>query len=40
MTQVMLTPEQQYYLSKLMDYDFEILYRPGKQNQAVDALFR
>ena len=40
MTQVVLTPEQQYYLSKLMGYDFEILYRPGKLNQAADALSR
>ena len=40
MNQVVLTPEQQYYLLKLIGYDFEIIFRPGKHNQVADALSR
>ncbi|WVZ24535.1 hypothetical protein V8G54_003079 [Vigna mungo] len=38
LSQTVLTPEQQSYLFKLLGYDFEIQYRPGKSNTAVDAL--
>lgn len=40
MTQVVLTPEQQFYLTKLLGFQYEILYRPGKCNLVVDALSR
>ena len=40
MTQVILTPEQQYYMTKLLGFDYEIIYRPGKQNQVADSLSR
>lgn len=34
------TSEQQYYLTKLLGYNYEILYRPGKLNAASNALSR
>ena len=34
------TPEQQKWLAKLMGYEYEILYRPGRDNTAADALSR
>jgi hypothetical protein len=40
LTQIIQTPEQQYYLSKLLGYHYEIQYRPGKTNVAADALSR
>ncbi|PNY17781.1 Ty3/gypsy retrotransposon protein [Trifolium pratense] len=40
LTQVIQTPEQQHYLSKLLGYNYEIQYRPGNTNLAADALSR
>ncbi|GAU39167.1 hypothetical protein TSUD_147890 [Trifolium subterraneum] len=39
-TQVIQTPEQQHYLSKLLGYHYEIQYRLGNTNLAADALSR
>jgi len=36
--QVVQTPEQQYYLSKLLGYTYEIVYKPGAANKVDDAL--
>ncbi|GAU21767.1 hypothetical protein TSUD_328920 [Trifolium subterraneum] len=38
LTQVIQTPEQQHYLSKLLGYHYEIQYRPGSTNVVADAL--
>ena len=38
--QVIQTPEQQQYLAKLLGYQYLIVYKPRKDNQAVDALSR
>jgi hypothetical protein len=40
MTQVIQTPEQQFYLTKLLGYSYEIIYKPGPQNRGADALSR
>lgn len=40
MTQVIQTPEQQFYLSKLLGYDYTIRYKPGAANVVADALSR
>jgi len=40
MRQVVLTPEQQFYMTKLLRFNYEIVYRPGKLNQVADALSR
>jgi len=34
------TPEQQIWASRLIGYNFDILYRPGRHNQAADFLYR
>ena len=38
--QKIATPDQQQWMVKLMGYDYEIQYRPGKENAAADALSR
>ncbi|XP_050895584.1 uncharacterized protein LOC127102226 [Lathyrus oleraceus] len=38
--QSLQTPEQQAWLHKLWEYNFKIEYKPGKDNQAADALSR
>ncbi|MCI42873.1 hypothetical protein A2U01_0064110, partial [Trifolium medium] len=40
MTQIIQTPEQQFYLAKLLGYSYEIIYKPGPQNRVADALSR
>ncbi|WJX52068.1 hypothetical protein P8452_38212 [Trifolium repens] len=40
LTQVIQTPEQQFYLAKLLGYSYEIIYKPGPQNRVADALSR
>lgn len=38
--QRILTPEQQKWMAKLVGYDYEITFKPGKSNGAADALSR
>ncbi|KAF7831755.1 Transposon Ty3-G Gag-Pol polyprotein [Senna tora] len=38
MRQVIQTPEQKFYLSKLLGFHYEIVYRLGKSNATTDAL--
>lgn len=40
MTQVIQTPEQQYYLAKLLGYDYEIQYKSSSSNIVDDSLSR
>ena len=40
MTQVIQTPEQHYYLSKLLRYEYSIQYKTGATNVIADALSR
>jgi hypothetical protein len=40
LTQVIQTPEQQFYLSKLLGYHYDIQYKPGSNNTVADALSR
>ena len=34
------TPEQHEWIAKLMGFEYEIQYRPGKENMAANALSR
>jgi hypothetical protein len=36
--QRIVTPEQQKWVSKLVGFDYEIIYRPGHSNSAADAM--
>ena len=38
--QCITTPKQEKWVSKLLGYDYEIIYKPKKQNDATDALSR
>lgn len=38
--QHVVTPEQQKWVAKLLGYEYEILYKPRKENSAADALSR
>ena len=38
--QVIQTPDQHFYFSKLLEFNYKICYRPGQDNQVVDALSR
>ncbi|CAM8991067.1 unnamed protein product [Rhodiola kirilowii] len=40
LTQTIHTPEQQKWIAKLMGFDFEVKYRPGRNNGSADALSR
>lgn len=38
--QVIQIPEQQYFLTKLLGYSYNIVYHKGRENLAADALSR
>nr|GEV36448.1 hypothetical protein [Tanacetum cinerariifolium] len=40
LTQVIQSPEQYKWASKLLGYDFEVHYKPGKENHVADAQSR
>ncbi|KAL4591091.1 hypothetical protein LXL04_004040 [Taraxacum kok-saghyz] len=40
LSQVVQTPEQYKWATKLLGYDFEIIYKPGKENLVAAALSR
>lgn len=40
MSQVVQTPEQQFYLAKLLGFDYDIQYKAGSSNIVVDSLSR
>jgi len=40
MSQIIQTPEQQYYLAKLLGYDYDIQYKSRASNVVVHSLSR
>lgn len=40
MTRVVQTPDQHYYLLKLLSYNCDIMYRSFKENRVANALSR
>ncbi|KAL4587069.1 hypothetical protein LXL04_011719 [Taraxacum kok-saghyz] len=40
LSQVIQTPEQHKWATKLLGYKFEVYYKPGKENRVADALSR
>lgn len=38
MYQVIQHPDQHYYLTKLIGYDYDISYKPRKENSVLDSL--
>lgn len=40
LSQVVQTPEKYKWATKLIGFDFEIFYKPGKDNKVADALSR
>ncbi|KAA0051027.1 transposon Tf2-1 polyprotein isoform X1 [Cucumis melo var. makuwa] len=38
--QTVIQPQHQKRIAKLLDYTFEVIYKPGKENTAADALSR
>lgn len=37
MSQIIQTPEQQFYLAKLLDFDYDIQYKAGTSNIVIFA---
>ena len=40
MEQILSSEEKQIWVTKMLDYDFEIIYKKGKLNVVADALSR